>query len=131
MSSGLVRKAGFVKVGAKLIDGNTFGDANSPVIKDRLQLAQDGFVIAIVNISSKLGKLLSEPIIITRGLLYQHEMESVLREIKTAVSVHLKTFDLHTIEATELKNNLKKFISNTIARKTKRKPIVLCTTIIN
>ena len=131
MSNNLVRKAGFVKVGAKLIDGNTFGDANSPVIKDRLQLAQDGFVIAIVNISSKLGKLLSEPIIITRGLLYNHEMETVLKELKTAVSVHLKSFDLHTIDATELKNNLKKFISNTVARKTKRKPIVLCTTIIN
>jgi ribonuclease J len=131
MTPNTVRKGGFVKAGAKLIDGNTFGDALSPVMKDRKSLAQNGFVIVVVNISSKLGKLLSDPIIITRGLLYSHEIEYVLRELKTAITVHLKNFDLKTVDATSLKDDLKKFISNTISRKTKRKPLVLCTTIIN
>ena len=131
MTPNTVRKGGFVKAGAKLIDGNTFGDTLSPVMKDRKSLAQNGFVIVVVNISSKLGKLLSDPIIITRGLLYSHEIEYVLRELKTAITVHLKNFDLKTVDATSLKDDLKKFISNTISRKTKRKPLVLCTTIIN
>ena len=131
VTSNTVRKSGFVKSGAKLIDGNTFGDASSPVMKDRKALAQNGFVIVVVNISSKLGKLISDPIIITRGLLYSHEMDYVLRELKTAILVHLKNFDLKSVDASTLKDDLKKFISNTISRKTKRKPLVLCTTLIN
>ena len=126
-----VRKTGFVKVGAKLIDGNTFGDLNSPVMKDRKALSEDGFVIAVINISTKLGKVLNDPIIITRGLLYNHEIDFVLREIKTALLVHLKNYDLHTIDVNELKKDLKKFLSNTISRKTKRKPLVLCTIVMN
>ena len=126
-----VRKTGFVKVGAKLIDGNTFGDLNSPVMKDRKALSEDGFVIAVINISTKLGKVLNDPIIITRGLLYNHEMDFMLREIKTSLLVHLKNYDLHTIDVNELKKDLKKFLSNTISRKTKRKPLVLCTIVMN
>lgn len=126
-----VRRVGFVKAGAKLIDGNTFGDPNSPVIKDRLQLSQHGFVSVIVNISTKRGKLITEPIILSRGLLYAHELETVLREIRTSISVHIKSFNLFSVNPTELKDDLKKFVSNIISRKTKRRPLVLCTVLIS
>lgn len=131
MTQNAVRPNGFIKFGSRLVDGNTFGDILSPVIKDRKNLAEDGFIIAILNISSKSAKLVTEPLIITRGFLYNHEIENVLKDLKTAISVHIKNYDLKNVDANELKNSLRKFISNQVSRKTKRKPMVLCTTIIN
>lgn len=130
VSKNTVRKLGFIKAGARLIDGNTFGEADSPVMRDRKELSKSGFVFIIVNISTKQGRLSGDPIVVSRGLLYAHE-ENVLREIKTALIVHLKNYDLRAVDPNELKKDLKKFASNTISRKTRRKPMVLCTVLAN
>lgn len=130
-SKNLIRRSGIVKAGSRLVDGTAFGDLESPVIRDRKQLADDGFLIAVLNISSSTAKLVNDPLIITRGFLYANEMDKVITALKSNLNVYIKNYDFKDADTNSIKNDLRKFLSNIIARKTKRKPIVLCTIIFS
>lgn len=126
-----LKRVGLVKAGSRLVDGTAYGDLESPVIRDRKQLADDGFLIAVINISTKTSKLVNDPLIITRGFLYGNEMDKVITTIKTNLLVFIKSYDFKASDTNTIKNDMRKFLSNIIHRKTKRKPIVLCTTIFS
>lgn len=127
LSPTTIKKLPNIKAGIRLVDGGGLGDLSSSVIKDRLQLADDGFVVVILSISNKTLDFTQEPLIITRGLFYNNEIEPMTNQLKTAISVYVKKIDYKNTEQNEIKNNLRKFIANFIYKKIKRKPITLAT----
>ena len=120
-----LKQIGQVTAGQLLVDGDGLGDMDSSVIKERKQLAEDGMCIAVLNVEQATGKLSSEPIIITRGVVYQEEAESFTVDIKANILQTLKEQDLKATEASVVKNNIKKSLSNFIYRRTKRRPMIL------
>jgi len=120
-----LKQVGFTKAGLRLVDGMTLGDTESNVLSDRKQLAEDGFCVAILSISGTTAELVSEPFIITRGVVYNYEADTIVRELKSNLTIFLKNYDIKEMELSLLKNEIRKYISNFIYKRTKRRPITL------
>ncbi|MDD2445400.1 MAG: ribonuclease J [Clostridia bacterium] len=120
-----LKKTGFTKAGMRLVDGMTLGDTESNVLNDRKQLSEDGFCVVILTISGTTSELVSEPFVITRGVVYNYEADVIVRELKSNLSVFIKSYDFKEMELSLLKNEIRKFVSNFIYKRTKRRPITL------
>ncbi|MBU1202506.1 ribonuclease J [Patescibacteria group bacterium] len=109
------------------VDGLGVGDVSHIVLRDRQMMAADGMVVVIATVSSKTGKLVHSPDIISRGFIYMREnkemIEAIRTKIKNIINEHNKTNgkinDVYVKEA--LRNELGQFIF----QKTKRRPMVL------
>lgn len=109
----------------RLVDGMTLGDTESNVLNDRKQLSEDGFCVTILTISGTTSELVGEPFVITRGVVYNYEADIIVKELKSNLSVFIKSYDFKEMELSLLKNEIRKFISNFIYKRTKRRPITL------
>lgn len=125
-----LKKVGFTKAGMQLVDGMTLGDTESNVLSDRKQLSEDGFCVTILSISGTTSELVGEPFIITRGVVYNYEADTIVKDLKTNLTAFLKTYDIKEMELSLLKNEIRKFISNFIFKRTKRRPITLAMVIM-
>ncbi len=120
-----IRQCGFVTAGQRLVDGIGIGDMDSNVLNERKQLSEEGICVVVVNINNVSGCVSSEPFIITRGVVYQDEMEAFVQDAKAAIIASLKEQDLRGAEPAVIKNTIKRNISNFIFRRTKRRPMIL------
>ena len=84
-----IKKLGYVQAGQRLIDGSGVGDMESSVLKERMQLSQEGICVAVLNLAD--GEL-KEPFIITRGVVYDDESESLMSAAKSALYQALLPF---------------------------------------
>ena len=126
LSSKSISKNGSVPSGKVLVDGTGVGDVGTVVLRDRKHLAQDGMIVAIVNLSSEDGSLVTPPDILTRGFIYVKESEELMRELKDVV---MQTYDVYeaknTSNLTSLKTAIKADLSAYLYKKTKRNPMIL------
>ena len=125
VSATSMKAAGTIPAGKRLIDGLGVGDEESIVLRDRKQLAEDGMCVVAVGINSNQGRVTSGPDIITRGLIYSQEAESILQEAKRAVEKALSEMDLRTEDRAVIKSNIRRSLSNLFYKKTKRRPMIL------
>jgi len=123
-----INKKGTVPFGKILVDGTGIGDVDTVVLRDRKHLAQEGWIVVIVNLSSEDGSLITEPDIITRGFVYVKESEELIQELKQVV---INTVDNYASEKmsdwTSLKRSIRSDLSEYLFKKTKRKPMILPT----
>lgn len=120
-----IKQLGFTTAGQRLVDGMGIGDMDSNVLKERLQLAEDGICVAVLNINNVSGDFSSEPFIITRGVVYEAEQEDFVAAAKSAIVASLKEQDLRGMESAVIKNTVRRNLSNFIFKRTKRRPIIL------
>ena len=120
-----IKQSGFVTAGQRLVDGMGIGDMDSNVLRERKQLSEDGICVVCVNINNIAGEITSDPIIITRGVVYADEQESFVQDAKVSIIASLKEADLRGVEPAVIKQSLRRNISNFIFRRTKRRPMIL------
>lgn len=125
LSPNSIKQCGFVTAGQRLVDGMGIGDMDSNVLRERKQLSEDGICVVVVNINNVSGVVSSEPFIITRGVVYQDEMESFVQDAKAAIIASLKEQDLRGVEPSVIKSTLRRNVSNFIFKRTKRRPMIL------
>lgn len=130
MTENYIRQTGFVTAGIRLVDGSGMGDTASNVLKERKQLSEEGFCVAVLNVN-ELANSKCEPFIITRGVVYDKEAEAFNADAKYTMVQALKEQDLASFEPNELRNNVKKVLSNFIYRRTKRRPIIIVILMMN
>jgi len=122
------QKGQIVPSGKVLVDGTGVGDVASVVLRDRKHLAQDGMLVAIVNVSSEDGSLISEPDIITRGFVYVKESEELIQELKNIVIEIVESFAEDKVsDWTSMKRSIRNELSEYLYKKTKRKPMIMPT----
>ncbi len=131
VNSRSIKVAGKVPAGERLVDGLGLGDSDSSVLRDRRQLSEDGLAVAIVGINQVTKEITSGPDIISRGLIYQSEMESLIREGRQVVREVVSQTNLEDWDVQALKNSIKKALANFFFKKTKRKPMVLAVVVEN
>lgn len=113
-----------VPSGSVLVDGSGVGDVGAVVLRDRKILAEDGMVVAILNVQH--GQLISEPEIITRGFIYVKENEELMRELtEVASSAAMSALGKGGRDMAELKSSVKSAISGYLFKHTKRSPMVI------
>ena len=126
-----LKQVGYVTAGIRLVDGSGLGDVDSSVLKERKQLSEEGFCVTVLNMSNISGETNCEPLIITRGVIYDSESDKFVSDARFAISSVLKEQDLRSMDPNEIKNNVKKVLSNFIYKRTKRRPIILVVLLMN
>ncbi|WP_035587339.1 ribonuclease J [Hippea jasoniae] len=117
---------GKIQTGRVFVDGKGVGDIEDVVIRDRLKLSTDGFVVVIVSVSATTGELLNNPEIITKGLLYEEKHQKLLHEATMMVKnlINQSNIDLRT-DSFEIKKKIRKAMNKFLHKKLMRNPMVL------
>ena len=102
-----VIKSGKVTAGDVYVDGSRIGDVGNVVIKDRKLMSSNGILVVIANIDVENKKLLSRPMITTRGYILVNENEQLIKQIeKNAEYIINNKLKSKTINYNELKNEI-------------------------
>ncbi len=119
------RKLGKVPFGARLIDGLGAGDVDSSVLRDRQALAEDGICVIGLAYNPENGELTSGPDVMTKGLVYAHEIEKMVSEIKLVVRNSLTKTSLLGDDINEVRNQIRKDVQSYFNKTFSRRPIVV------
>ncbi|BAP39487.1 ribonuclease J [Metamycoplasma canadense] len=74
-----------VYFGPVFIDGNILSKSNSQIIKERMELGQNGFIHVIIAINKEKNLILGKPRIVSRGAFYVKNSLHLIEEAKRLV----------------------------------------------
>jgi ribonuclease J len=118
-----VRFHGQVPHGGLLVDQNG-KVASSVVVKDRLLLAEEGILTAVLTIDKKTGQLLISPDIISRGFVHLRDNEELMQdlraELRRATQQRFGRLDLDRFKV-EIREHVTRFLFE----KTGQSPLVI------
>ncbi|PZW01518.1 ribonuclease J [Metamycoplasma auris] len=120
-----------VYFGPVYIDGNVLSKANTQLIKERMELGENGFVHVVIAINKKKNIILGKPRIVSRGAFFVKEELHLIEEAKRLVHGAI----LYTIknEPDWTMPKLKQLIIDRLAPffyKIKRRNVVILPTIL-
>ncbi|MEY2820131.1 MAG: hypothetical protein RL275_3594, partial [Chloroflexota bacterium] len=103
------------------VTGESIGDIDHDVMRERSQLARNGIMLIDISIDKKTSRLLHEPEIITRGFVSPEDAETLLPDVRKLVlrMVHDDGFD----DEKDIINAVKSYLH----QQTKRRPMVFVT----
>ncbi|MFM7617814.1 MAG: ribonuclease J [Actinomycetes bacterium] len=114
-----------VPAGYVYVDG-IVGDIGHGVLRDRRNLAEEGFVAVIVTIDKHTGEIVTGPEIVTRGWVHGEEAEALLEEAAEAVRASIE--DATREGATDfdtIRRHTRRAAGRFIADRTRRRPAVI------
>lgn len=114
----------FAPAGEKIVDGKTICDLDNSVLRDRLQLAEDGICVVVFGINPNTGKLVNGPELIPRGFIYPNEISDIVREAKQVV-IDAMAQNEPKPDWNEIKATVRKVLTNLFFKRTKRKPMII------
>ncbi|MCQ2520022.1 MAG: ribonuclease J [Lachnospiraceae bacterium] len=120
------QKAGKAPAGGLYVDGIGMGELDSPVLRDRQRLAEDGIIVASIVVDEYSGSLLSGPVIHTRGVVYVKESEALLEEItSTLTEAVTAAYDKGITDWGKIRNIMKDTLNEFFWKNYKRRPMIL------
>ena len=110
------------KAGSKYVDGNGIDGEDSFVLRDRIQLSEDGFLVVVVGLDEFTAELASLEII-AKGLSLSEEATA---ETKANIVNALKQLDLKKIkDEQQLSGLIRRNVRNYVQKATKKNPMIL------
>jgi ribonuclease J len=117
---------GRVFVGRTFIDEAGYEEIEDVIIRDRRHLAEDGFILPIVTINEKSGKLEDVPEVITRGFVGVDDSTDLLDRAREVV---IRTVENSSLgESTDwavMKEKIRVELKRFITRETNRRPLII------
>jgi ribonuclease J len=110
--------------GLVFVDGLGIGDVEQVVLRDRRQLASDGFVVATVGVDRDTGSIRSGPELIARGFMDPELSEDLLREARSEVTAAVRRSGRRP-DVTLLQESIHDAVSRLLWKRTRRRPMVI------
>lgn len=109
-----------------MVDGLGIGDVEEVVLRDRMNLSQEGMIVVILTMDRNHSKMLRNPDIISRGFIHLKDNNMVLDEIRKRVTGLIARLpqDRET-ESDYIKSLVRDQVGQFVYNKTKRRPMVL------
>ncbi|MFC2023708.1 ribonuclease J [Chloroflexota bacterium] len=104
------------------VDGSLVGEVGPSVMRQRDELAQSGFVMAIVPYDRRAGKTTGQPRIVTRGFVHAPKAEHLLAQAGDLV--RSTAASKRGTAPGKVEQKVEKALSGFFYRETKRKPVV-------
>ena len=111
------------------VDGLVMGDLAGLVLRDRKLLSRDGIVVVIVVIDKKTGTLIGRPDIVSKGFVDTKDGEIILEQGRDLVASSLGHTGKYPVERSSINTKTKDTLSKFFYEQTKRRPMILPTTI--
>lgn len=119
------RIVGKVPHGKVLIDGTGVGDVSDVVLRDRLHLGNDGFLVIVVGLDRDTGEIVVGPEVTSRGFIYMDESEVLIEEIKQKAIDLLSSEDDAVPDMPAIATSLRNAIGKMLYKKTSRRPLIM------
>ncbi len=113
------------KSGAVLIDGTGIGDVSDIVLRDRMHIGTDGFLVLVVGISQETGEIVSGPEVISRGFVYMDKSEELVEQIKQVIADKIKNLPEEDNDWLVVQQDLRDAVGKFLYKKTARRPMIL------
>lgn len=109
------------------VDGLSHGDLGSQVLRERKIMAQDGILIILLRGYESTKRLIGDPDIISRGLVYVKESQEVAQETKAISRRAYEAAVQHNpqILLKDLKNEIRLPIGKFIRKRLGREPLII------
>jgi ribonuclease J len=111
------------------IDGLVMGDPAGVILRDRKLLSRDGIVVVTVAIDKNTGIIIGRPDIVSKGFVDTKDSELILAQGRDLVAASLSHSGEHPIERSSINTKTKDTLSKFFYEQTKRRPMILTTTI--
>jgi len=121
LEDGKLRRGERIPGGYVFVDGQSIGDIDHGVMREREKLARGGIFLIDLNVDKYSGRLLGEPEIITRGFLSPDDASELLPEVRHRIMDIVNGGGLDAEK--EIANAVKSYLYN----ETKRRPMVFVT----
>jgi ribonuclease J len=95
------------------------------LLRDRKLLSEDGFIIALANVT-KVGELISPPLIISRGI---NLSDDIIEEIKSEISLKFNVNIGAELDPADARNEIRKAAAKVLFNRLRRRPMVIPVTI--
>jgi ribonuclease J len=116
---------GKMKIGDRIpggyvfVDGTGVGDIGPTVMRERVSLARDGFVVVHLELEQDTGNLHGSPEIISKGFVFVRDAEQLFELARGQINTLAEQFS-----GEELKEAVEKKLSKFFYSETKRRPMV-------
>jgi ribonuclease J len=111
--------------------GKVFIDAQAEevseiVVRDRLHLAEDGFVIVVAAIDSASARLVRDPEIITRGLVHVDASQDILDEVRSlVVGMFVESHPDELRDSDGMQEKMRAMLKRYFRKRLSRRPMIL------
>ncbi len=116
-----MRLAERVPGGYVFVDGGSVGDIGPSVVREREELARDGFVLVNVKVDRNSCRLVAEPQIVTRGFIFARNGDDLFASTTKLIN------DAINCGAGNVQSDLEETIRSHLFNKTRRRPMVFVT----
>lgn len=120
---------GKVPSNAVYVDGLVMGDLANVILRERKLLSRDGIVVVIIAIDRNRSKIIGRPSIVSRGFVDTKEAESILEQGRDLVAQALDHSSGRLLEASFINTRVKDTLSKFFYEQTRRRPMILTTTL--
>ena len=120
-----VTRIGHIPAEDVYIDGNDLDGLSSATMSDRSILKSDGLVTIIVNLDHKGAKMITPPVVYTRGFSSSEQAHVVRHSQMRAVEAVEECLSSHRSGPAELRSTIRNNVAKYIERRTGRKPMIV------
>lgn len=114
-----------VDSGVVYVDGLSVGDVGTVVLRDRQLMAQDGIAMVVVTVDHRTGKVVGEPELVTRGIVFG-STDGWLDEARGRVANALaKTSGEGATDQRVIQKALREQLSQFMWEKARRRPMII------
>ncbi len=116
-----------VEVETVLVDGSLVGEVGTSLLRDRVALAKDGFVVARVALDRASGQMTGYPEIVTQGFVHAPSAGTLLATAETAIAdvVRSEGNGAGAREAQDVGKRIQRRLEHLFYDETRRRPVVL------
>jgi ribonuclease J len=118
---GKLRKGERIPGGYVFVDGQSIGDIDHGVMREREKLARSGIFLIDLNVDKYSGRLLGEPEILTRGFLSPDDANELLPEVRRRI------MDIVNGGGLDAEKDIAGAVKSFLYNETKRRPMVFIT----
>lgn len=127
LSDGVAREVGQLEIGFIYVDGKTVGKVTEDDLRDRLTLAEEGFVSVITVVETSLGQIVSGPEIHAKGVAESdHVFDKIKPEVAKALENAMKdgVQDSHALQQV-VRRTVGRWVGTKLRRKAMIVPVVV------
>ena len=118
---GKLRKGERIPGGYVFVDGQSIGDVDHGVMREREKLSRSGIFLVDLNVDKYSGRLLGEPEILTRGFLSPDDANELLPEVRKRI------MDIVNGGGMDAEKDIAGAVKSFLYNETKRRPMVFVT----
>ena len=118
---GQLKKGERIPGGYVFVDGQSIGDIDHGVMREREKLARSGIFLIDLNVDKYSGRLLGDPEILTRGFLSPDDANELLPEVQKRI------MDIVNGGGLDAEKDIASAVKSYLYNETKRRPMVFVT----